>query len=134
MTTSPIIGSHVTYKGSATACEGRTFLLLSPNWGKPDGPDGRYTLLAPTGGVTLSWVREESFAAVSTDWIPRDAIDLNIGGYLYKASHTTYGGGPDARTVHFHTAAGLFKTWCRFEQGSELMSTLDARGTRRLAA
>lgn len=133
-TAQPVIGSLVTYHGSLAALHGRQFLLLpDTNCTHCYDNDGEgplhYTLADPTTDQALKHVRPTSFTPVHEDWWPSDAVDFNIAGYAYKASHAEPGGSRWARIVHCHTATGVsHRMWCRFDgDPTPAIRALDAR-------
>lgn len=105
-----IIGSLVSYHGSLTEYHNRTFLLLP-------GTDGQYLLADLKADGELRNVSPRSFTPFGVQWWQDDAIDIDISGYRYKASHASGGGSANSRTIHYFTATGpLRKNWCRFPQ------------------
>lgn len=136
-----VIGSQVIYHGSLSDHHGQAFLLLPDSFAvsgagsrsRAEDPVPLYTLDSPETGLTLSHARRGSFTVITGLWWPEDAIDFLIAETLYKASHTTPGGSPQSRTVHFHTATGrLYTTWCFFDEVTPQIQALDQRSYRRI--
>ncbi|WP_432070871.1 hypothetical protein [Streptomyces sp. AA1529] len=121
------IGSRVRYHGSHQQLHGREFTLLACHGDCPgcraqdpdEEPPGRHFRLEdPDSGQGLAHVRAASITPLPHTW-PQDAVEITIGGYHYRASHTEYGGSPGARVVHFHTAdGGTGATFCRLPDGA----------------
>lgn len=58
-----------------------------------------------------------------------------IAEYLYMASHTTAGGSPMSRTVHYYTAEeGHGETWCHFSEVTPQIRHFDERARTRIPA
>jgi hypothetical protein len=142
----PIAGSRVTYHGSMTEHHGKSFLLF-PHGSYLDEDDSdceceyeaepRHTLIDVnhTSSDAMNHVRATSFTVAPGRWWPEDAIDIRRGGFVYKASHATEGGSPNARVLSFYTANGLLmRTWCVFGELTDNVRLLDDRGRDPLAA
>lgn len=136
------IGARVTYHGSLRSQHGRAFLVFPCTWfgGRCAGCDDdreadaptRYTLHDPQTGDAIHHVRPTSITPHPHRW-PSDAMPMRIGPYTYMASHATPGGSQYSRTVHFHTADGLGRTWARVNPNDDTIRQLDRQG-RGLAA